>query len=44
MVSELDTTVVIDKLPAGTHFFAVTAVSDTGAESVFSNIESVIIT
>jgi hypothetical protein len=27
-------------LPAGTHFFAVTAVSDTGAESVFSNVES----
>jgi len=27
-------------LAAGTHYFAVTAVSDTGAESAFSNVES----
>lgn len=40
MVGALDTTVVVDNLPEGTHFFAVTAVSVTGAESAFSNIES----
>jgi hypothetical protein len=40
MVSALDTTFVVENLPTGTYFFAVTAVSVTGAESGFSNIES----
>jgi hypothetical protein len=40
IVGVLDTTTVVDKLAAGTHFFAVTAVSVTGAESGFSNVES----
>ena len=40
MVGVLDTTTVIDNLAVGTHFFAVKAVSITGAESDFSNIAS----
>ena len=40
LVSALDTSVVIDSLPAGQHYFAVTAVSLNGAESAFSNIET----
>jgi hypothetical protein len=40
VVSTIDTTTVIDNLLPGTHFFAVTAVSVTGAESSFSNVES----
>jgi hypothetical protein len=40
MVSALDTTIVVDNLAEGTYFFAVTAVSKTGAESGFSNIAS----
>jgi hypothetical protein len=43
MVSALDTSVLIDSLPVGTFYFAVTAVSLSGAESAFSNIESKII-
>lgn len=39
-VSETDTSTIIDGLPSGVYFFAVTAVSDTGAESPFSNIET----
>jgi hypothetical protein len=39
-VGALDTTIVVDNLAAGTYFFAVTAVSVTGAESGFSNIAS----
>ena len=39
-VSALDITTVVDNLATGTHFFAVTAVSVTGAESGFSNVES----
>ena len=39
-VSALDTTVVIDSLAAGTHYFAVTAIGDNGAESDFSSIEN----
>ena len=44
LVSALDTSVVIDSLPAGQHYFAVTAVSLNGAESAFSNIETKTIT
>ncbi len=40
MVSAIDTSVLIDSLPIGTFYFAVTAVSISGAESAFSNIES----
>lgn len=40
MVSAIETTTVLNGLAPGIHFFAVTAVSDTGAESTFSNIES----
>lgn len=40
LVSALDTSVVIDSLSAGQHYFAVTAVSLNGAESAFSNIEA----
>jgi hypothetical protein len=40
IVGVLDTTTVVDKLATGTHFFAVTAVSVTGAESGFSNVET----
>ena len=40
MVSAIDTTVLIDKLPVGTLYFAVTAVSIGGSESALSNIES----
>lgn len=40
MVSAIDTSVVIDSLPVGTYYFAVTALSIGGAESAFSNIES----
>ncbi len=43
-VGALDLTSTIDGLVPGTYFFAVTAVSDTGAESAFSNIESKTIT
>lgn len=39
-VGASQTTFTVNGLPAGTHYFAVTAVSDTGAESLFSNIES----
>lgn len=39
-VSALDTNTLIDGLPVGVYFFAVTAVSDTGAESALSNIET----
>jgi hypothetical protein len=35
-----ETTFTVTGLAAGTHYFAVTAVSTTGAESTFSNIES----
>jgi hypothetical protein len=44
MVSAIDTTTVISGLGPGTYFFAVTAISDTGAESAFSNISSKAIT
>ena len=44
LVSALDTSVVIDNLPVGQHYFAVTAVSLNGAESAFSNIETKTIT
>lgn len=40
MVSAIDASVVIDNLPVGTYYFAVTALSIGGAESAFSNIES----
>jgi hypothetical protein len=40
MVNAIDTSVLIDSLPVGTYYFAVTAVSIDGAESTFSNIES----
>lgn len=40
MVSAIDTSVVIDNLPVGTYYFAVTALSIGGAESPFSNIET----
>ena len=40
MVGILDTTTVIDNLPAGTHFFAVAAVSMSGAQSALSNVQS----
>lgn len=43
MVGALDTTAVVEQLPAGTHYFAITAVSVSGAESAFSNIERKII-
>jgi hypothetical protein len=39
-VTPLDTTVVIDGLSPGTHYFAVTAVNSTGRESDRSNIAS----
>jgi hypothetical protein len=39
-VSASQTAYTATGLSAGTHYFAVTAVSDTGAESTFSNIES----
>ena len=39
-VNAIDTTAVINGLATGTHYFAVTAVGISGAESVFSNIES----
>ena len=44
MVSAIDTTTVISGLGPGTYFFAVTAISSTGAESAFSNIASKTIT
>jgi len=34
------TTFTATGLAVGTHYFAVTAISDTGAESTFSNVES----
>jgi hypothetical protein len=37
-VGAAQTTYTANSLPVGTHCFAVTAVSDTGAESVFSNV------
>lgn len=40
MVSATDTTTVLNGLLPGTYFFAVAAVSTTGAESALSNIES----
>jgi hypothetical protein len=40
MVSAIDTSVLVDGLPVGTVYFAVTALSVSGAESAFSNIES----
>ena len=40
MVGVLDTTTVVDDLPTGTHFFAVAAVSMSGARSTPSNIQS----
>lgn len=40
MVGALETTTVLNGLTPGTYFFAVTALSSTGAESSFSNIES----
>jgi hypothetical protein len=40
MVSVIDTTAVMKHLPRGKYFFAVTAISTTGAESALSNIES----
>jgi hypothetical protein len=43
MVSAIDTSVLIDGLPVGTYYFAVTALSISGAESAFSNIESKIV-
>jgi hypothetical protein len=44
MVSAIDTTTVISGLGPGTYFFAITAVSSTGAESALSNIASKTIT
>jgi hypothetical protein len=43
MVTASDTTAVINGLAPGTYYFAVTAISATGAESAFSNIGSKII-
>jgi hypothetical protein len=40
MVGPIDTSALIDSLPVGTYYFAVTAVNLSGAESTFSNIES----
>lgn len=40
MVTVIDTSVVIENLPAGVHFFAITAVSINGAQSAFSKVES----
>lgn len=40
MVSAIEMTTVINGLAPGTYFFAVTAISTTGAESTFSNIAS----
>lgn len=40
MVGPLDMNVVIDNLPTGTYYFAVTALSPNGAESAYSNIQS----
>jgi len=42
-VDGLETTTVVDKLETGTHFFAISAVSITGAESDFSNVVSKIV-
>jgi hypothetical protein len=39
-VNGSETSFTVNGLPTGTTYFAVTAVSDTGAESVFSNIGS----
>jgi hypothetical protein len=44
MVSAIDTTTVISGLGPGTYFFAITAISSTGAESALSNIASKTIT
>lgn len=35
----LDTQIVIKDLPEGTHYFSITAVSRTGVQSDFSNVE-----
>lgn len=40
MVGAIETTTVIDNLPSGTHFFAVAALSVSGAQSALSNIQS----
>ncbi len=40
MVSAIETTTVLNGLAPDTYFYAVTAISDTGAESAFSNVES----
>ncbi len=40
MAGATDTSTVIGNLPAGTHYFAVTALAIGGAESAFSNIET----
>jgi hypothetical protein len=40
VVSAIETTAVINGLAPGTYFFAVSAISDTGAESALSNVES----
>lgn len=40
MAGATDTSAVIGNLPAGTHYFAVTALAIGGAESAFSNIET----
>ena len=40
MVSAIDTSAVIENLPAGVHFFVIMAVSINGAQSAFSNVES----
>ena len=40
MVSAVETVTVLNGLPPGTYFFAVTAISNTGAESALSNVES----
>jgi hypothetical protein len=44
MVSAIEMTTVLSGLAPGTYFFAITAISNTGAESAFSNIESKTIT
>jgi hypothetical protein len=40
MVSAVEMITVLNGLPSGTYYFAVTAISNTGAESALSNIES----
>lgn len=43
MAGATDTNAVIDNLPVGTYYFAVTALAVSGAESAFSNIGTKII-